>query len=98
MISETCVPLPLEPGKPQRYDYEYKREGRCNLFLFFQPLGGWRHIKVTECRTTLDFAQCFLALYLVRVPWLADKFNTALTPWRWRARYHGCEPTSTEVL
>ena len=36
--SETRPPLPMEPGQPQRYDYEYKREGTCNLFAFFQPL------------------------------------------------------------
>ena len=41
------MPLPTEPGKPQRYDYEYKREGTCNLFMFFQPLGGWRHVRTT---------------------------------------------------
>src|SRR5215207_5094528 len=44
LISETRVPAPAKPGKPRRYDYEYKREGTCNLFMFFQPLGGWRHL------------------------------------------------------
>lgn len=34
LVSETRLPLPPEPGKPQRYDYEYKREGTCNLFAF----------------------------------------------------------------
>lgn len=58
LVSETRVPLPPEPGKPERYDYEYKREGTCNLFAFFQPLQGWRHIKVTEHRTSEDFALC----------------------------------------
>jgi DDE superfamily endonuclease len=58
MISETRVPVPVEQGKPQRIDYEYKREGTCNLFMFFQPLGGWRHVKVTERRTAKDYAQC----------------------------------------
>ncbi len=38
LVSETRVPLPPEPGKPERYDDEYKREGTCNLFTFFQPL------------------------------------------------------------
>ena len=58
LISETKIPLPIEPGQPQRYDSEYKREGTCNLFAFFQPLGGWRQIKVTEQRTAIDFAHC----------------------------------------
>jgi len=58
LISETRIPLPAEPGRVARYDYEYKREGTCNLFMFFQPLAGWRHVKVTERRTAKDWAQC----------------------------------------
>lgn len=46
----------MKPGRPRREDYEYKREGRCNLFLFFQPLTGWRHVEVTGQRTSEDFA------------------------------------------
>ena len=38
LVSKTRTPLPAQPGQPQRYDYEYKREGTCNLFAFFQPL------------------------------------------------------------
>jgi DDE superfamily endonuclease len=68
LISETRVPLPAEPGKPQRYDYEYKREGSCNLFVFFQPLQGWRHVKVTERRTAQDFAQCMKDLVDIHFP------------------------------
>jgi hypothetical protein len=33
-------PLPTEPGKPQRYDYQYEREGMVNVFMFFEPLAG----------------------------------------------------------
>lgn len=65
LVSETRIPLPLEPGQPERYDYEYKREGTCNLFAFFQPLAGWRHLKVTEHRQAEDFALCMQ--YLVNV-------------------------------
>ena len=68
MISERRVPLPAERGKPRRYDYEYKREGTCNLFMFFQPLVGWRHVKVTQRRTTLDFAQCMKDLVDIHFP------------------------------
>lgn len=68
LISETCMPLPPEPGQPQRYDYEYKREGTCNLFAFFQPLAGWRHLKVTERRTAEDFALCMQYLVDVLFP------------------------------
>ena len=40
LIGETRVPLPMHPGQPQRYDYEYERHGTCNLFMFFEPLCG----------------------------------------------------------
>jgi len=68
MISETRVPVPVEQGKPQRIDYEYKREGTCNLFMFFQPLGGWRHVKVTERRTAKEYAHCMKDLVDVHFP------------------------------
>ena len=58
LIAETRLPLPAKPGQPERYDYEYKRNGTRNLFMFFEPLGGWRHVKVTAQRTKLDFAEC----------------------------------------
>lgn len=82
LVSETRVPLPPEPGKPERYDYEYKREGTCNLFAFFQPLQGWRQIKVTEHRTSEDFALCMQYLVDVLFPEAAqihlvlDNLNT----------------------
>jgi DDE superfamily endonuclease len=62
LVSETRQPLPLAPRRPARYDYEYRREGTCNLFMFFQPLAGWRHVEVTERRTAQDFAHCMKAL------------------------------------
>jgi hypothetical protein len=68
MVSETRVPLPARPGRIQRYDYEYKREGTCNLFMFVQPERGWRHVSVTERRTAQDFAQCMKDLVDVYYP------------------------------
>lgn len=56
LIAETRRPLPPKPGQPERFDYEYKRNGTRNLFVFFQPLAGWRHILITEHRTTVDYA------------------------------------------
>ena len=58
LIAEKRNPLPSKPGRPERFDYEYERKGTRNLFLFFQPLAGWRHVRVTERRTKLDFAHC----------------------------------------
>jgi len=56
MLKETRIPLPREPGKPERYDTEYERNGTSNLFLFFEPLRGWRRIDVTQSRTATDWA------------------------------------------
>ena len=59
LISEVGVVIPAAPDQPERHDYEYKREGTCNLFMFVCPERGWRHVKVTERRTILDVAHCF---------------------------------------
>ena len=56
LVEEVRLPLPPEPEQPERYDFEYKRNGTVNLFACFQPLAGWRHIEVTERRTKADFA------------------------------------------
>ena len=56
-LRETRQKLPMEPGKPERYDTEYERNGTSNLFIFFEPLRGWRRIDVTARRTAVDWAQ-----------------------------------------
>jgi hypothetical protein len=82
LISETRSPIPAQSGSPQRYDYEYKREGTCNLFGFFQPKTGWRHLKVTPHRTNQDFALCLQDLVDVLFPFsdfirvVLDNLNT----------------------
>lgn len=57
LIRETRTPIPAAPGRPERVDYEYERNGTANLFMLFAPLEGWRQVHVTERRTKLDFAQ-----------------------------------------
>jgi hypothetical protein len=49
--------LPMQPGKPERQDYEYSRDGVCNLFLAVEPLQGRRTVRVTDRRTAQDFAE-----------------------------------------
>jgi hypothetical protein len=56
LVGETRLPLPPLPGQPQRYDYEYERHGTANIFLFTEPLGGWRRVAVTDRRTKVDWA------------------------------------------
>ncbi len=82
LIGENRIRIPAEPGQLQRYDYEYIKEGTCNLFAFFEPKTGWRHIKVTHQRTAIDFAHCMKDLVdgffpeatLIRV--VLDNLNT----------------------
>ena len=57
MVAHTRTPIKAGPGRPKRKDYEYKRTGTRNLFMFCEPKGGWRHIEVTERRTAVDFAE-----------------------------------------
>jgi hypothetical protein len=57
LIGEVIEPIPAEPGQPERFDYEYIRNGTANLFLISEPLLGWRAVHVTERRTALDFAE-----------------------------------------
>jgi hypothetical protein len=49
--------VPVEPGKPERIDYEYERRGTRNLFVVVEPRAGWRHVEVTEQRTMQDYAK-----------------------------------------
>jgi hypothetical protein len=68
LVSEKRQPMPQKPGRPERYDYEYRREGTANLFMFFAPLQNWRHVKVTERRTKVDWAMCMDDLVHVHFP------------------------------
>jgi DDE superfamily endonuclease len=68
LIAATRVPLPPPPGRPARYDYEYQRNGTCNLFMCCEPQAGWRHIALTAQRTMLDFAEQMRGLVDVRYP------------------------------
>ncbi len=100
LISETRQPLPGKPGRPQRYDYEYTREGTCNLFMFVQPHVGWRHVQVTDRRTKADFAPCMKDLVDLHVPdadcirVILDHLNTH-TP---AVRYEAFEPAEARRI
>ena len=57
LVRELRPRLVAKSGKPERFDYEYKRNGVANLFMMFEPKSGWRHIEVTERHTKRDFAE-----------------------------------------
>ena len=56
-VKETRRTLPARPNEPERYDYEYERNGVSNLFMLFAPVEGWRHVTVTDRHTKIDWAQ-----------------------------------------
>jgi transposase len=58
LIGEARLPIPQAPGRPERIDYEYRRNGTANLFVFVDAHREWRHVKVTDQRTNIDFAYC----------------------------------------
>lgn len=68
LVSEVAQPIPVEPGHPERFDYEYERQGVANLFILFEPLRGWREVKVTEHRTRRDWALLMKELVDVHYP------------------------------
>jgi DDE superfamily endonuclease len=68
LFGEVRPPLPVEPGRPARQDYEYERKGVCCQLLMCEPLTGWRHVRVTERRTRKDYAECLRELVDVHYP------------------------------
>jgi len=68
LLANTRDPIPAKPGSPERFDYHYEREGVANIFMFFEPLAGKRHTKVTEHRTRKDWALAMKELSDVQYP------------------------------
>src|ERR1700738_1989416 len=66
LIVETRRPIPAKPGRKARYEYE--RNGVANLFMVFAPLEGWRHVKVSDRHTAIDYAHTLRDLSDVHFP------------------------------
>ena len=64
-IKESRAPIPMRAGQPEKFDTEYERNGVSNLFMFFAPLEGWRHVTVTDSRKAVDWAH--------QIKWLIDE-------------------------
>jgi hypothetical protein len=81
-IKETRQPLTAKPGSVEKYDTEYERNGVSNLFMFFEPLEGKRHVVVTDQRTAVDWAYQIRNLVDVihphakRITLVMDNLNT----------------------
>jgi len=68
LIGEVRVPIPAAPGRLERYDCEYKRNGTANLFVFLDVHRPWRRVKVTDRRAGEDFAHCMRDLVDIHFP------------------------------
>jgi len=64
LLDDARETLAAGQGKPKREDFEYERKGTCSIFLFAEPLGGWRHSEAFSRRTKIDWAH--------RIRWLLD--------------------------
>ena len=100
LVKETRAPLPPEAGRPERYDYEYERNGVANVFMFTEPLAGWRHAVVTDRRTKIDWAEQVREILDVHyseaevVTLIMDNLNTH-GPWSF---YEAFEPAEARRL
>ncbi len=56
LLKETRVPIAATKDHPRRVDYEYERAGTASIFMFCEPLSGWRQVTVRERRTKIDWA------------------------------------------
>jgi len=68
LMGEARQPIPAKPGRPERYDYEYRRNGTANLFVFIDAHRPWRKVQITDQRTAKDFAACMRDLVDIHDP------------------------------
>jgi hypothetical protein len=82
LFKETRVPIPATKTHPRRVDYEYERAGTACIFMFCEPLAGWRQVRVRDHRTKIDWASEMAKLLRGRyaaaekVTLVSDNLNT----------------------
>jgi hypothetical protein len=100
LIGDVREPLPVRPKSVAKQDHEYIRGGVANLFMAFEPLAGWRHVEVTERKTSVDFARFLQVLSdesyreAERIVLVCDNLSTH-TP---AALYEAFEPAEARRL
>ena len=100
LIGEARVPIRAKPGKPRRVDYEYVRNGTANVFMFVDVNRPWRHAKVTDQRTCVDFAECMRDLVDEHYP-EAERIRVVLdnlSAHSAAARYHAFDPAEARRM
>ncbi len=82
LLKETRTPIAGTKKHPRRVDYEYERAGTASIFMFSEPLAGWRRVSVRERRTKVDWAHEMESLLCTRyasaqkVILVSDNLNT----------------------
>ncbi len=82
LLGDTRIPVKAKPGKPTRIDYEYERNGTCNLFVAIEPKGNKRTVRVTRHRKKKDYASFikYLATHVYKkvkkIVLVEDNLNT----------------------
>jgi transposase len=99
LIDEIRTPIPAMPGKTEKYDYEYKRNGTCNIFIACEPLSGKRYTAVTEKKTKTDWARFLESLsnqypQAQKITLVMDNFSTHTAG----ALYETFEPSQAKSL
>jgi DDE superfamily endonuclease len=100
LLKETRTPIAGTPRHPRRVDYEYERAGTASIFMFCEPLVGWRHVTVRKRRTKVDWAHEMAHLLRTRyrsatkVIVVCDNLNTHTKG----AFYEAFEPATARVL
>jgi hypothetical protein len=62
LLGDVLMPIPMKPGRVERQDYHYKRNGTCVVLMAVEPLAGRRVVKVTEQKTKKDYAEFMKSL------------------------------------
>jgi hypothetical protein len=99
LIKETRAGMPPSPGRPAREDYEYARNGTCNIFMACEPLAGKRTVKVTERKTKVDWARFVAEIArehsdAERITLVMDNLNTHKAA----SLYEAFEPAEAKAL
>jgi hypothetical protein len=100
LLNEVRQPIPMKSMKPLSEDSEYVRNGTCSIFIFTEPLAGWRHVAVREQRTRIDWALQIRELLEIHYPQapkiklVMDNLNTHAIA----SLYHAFEPETARRL
>ena len=82
LLGDVREPIPMRTGRVRREDYDYSRNGTCSIFVFTEPLTGWRHVTARHQRTRLDWAEEIAYLldevypHTLKIKLIMDNLNT----------------------